>query len=82
MRTKQGLVAARASKKILGRPKGRTSHNKFEKHHDVIKEVSFTAISKIIVAGSYMGVRNYIYENKEISQTIKQNKESLLAHVS
>ncbi len=61
-----------------------TAHSKL---HDAIKElllkeVSFTAISKIIDAGSYMGVRNYIHENKELSQIIKQNKESLLAHIS
>jgi len=87
LRTKQGLEAARASGKTLGRPKGKKSHSKFEKHHETIKElllkdVSITAIFKIINDGSYVGVRNYIHDNKELSKIIKQNKESLLAHAN
>lgn len=82
IRTKQGLAAARASGKILGRPVGKKSHSKFEKHHDAIKEVSITSICKIISEGFYVGVRNYIHNNEELKTIIVQNKESLLAHVS
>ena len=84
LRTKQGLAAARASGKTLGRPKGSTAPSKFEKHHETIKElllkdVSMTAIYKIIGDGSYMGIRNYIKDNKELNQILTQNKKSLLA---
>ncbi len=84
LRTKQGLAAAKASGKILGRPKGSKARSKFEKHHETIKElllkdVSITAIYKIIGDGSYMGIRNYIKDNKELNQILTQNKNSLLA---
>ena len=84
LRTKQGLAAARASGKTLGRPKGSTAPSKFEKHKETIKElllkdVSLTAIHKIIGEGSYMGMRNYVKDNKELNQILVQNKESLLA---
>jgi len=87
LRTKQGLAAARASGKILGRPVGKKGISKFDKHHEtmktlLLKDVSMMAIYKIINEGSYMGVRNYITENEELSKILKQNKESLLAHVS
>ncbi len=85
LRTKQGLAAAKASGKVLGRPVGTTGKSKFDTHHETIKklllkEVSIKSIWKIINNGSYMGLRNFIHENKELSQIIKQNKESLLAH--
>jgi len=87
LRTKQGLAAAKASGKTLGRPAGKKGISKFDKHHETIKtlllkDVSIMSISKIINDGSYMGVRNYITENKELSEILKQNKESLLAYVS
>lgn len=84
LRTKQGLAAAKASGKILGRPVGTTGKSKFDKHYEIIKElllkkVSIKSIWKIINDGSYMGVRNYIYNNKELSKIVTQNKKSLLA---
>jgi len=87
LRTKQGLAAARASGKILGRPVGKKGISKFDKHHEtmkalLLKDVSMMAISKIIGDGSYMGIRNYIVQNKELNKILKQNKESLLAQVS
>ncbi len=90
MRTKQGLAAAKASGKKLGRKKGQKVKSKFDKHHQVIKdyllkEVSITAIHKIIGLGSYVGIRSYIINNKELSQIFKQSKnkdESLLAHAN
>lgn len=88
MRTKQGLAAAKASGKKLGRKKGQKVKSKFDEHHSVIKdyllkEVSITAIHKIIGLGSYVGIRSYILNNQELSQIFKQSKnkdESLLAH--
>lgn len=89
MRTKQGLAAAKATGKKLGRRPGQKVHSKFDEHVEAIKElllkeVSLTSIHKIIGIGSYVGIRNFILKNKELSKIINQNKnksESLLANM-
>lgn len=90
MRTKQGLAAAKASGKKLGRRPGQKVKSKFDEHHQTIKdyllkEISITSIHKLLGLGSYVGVRNYIVNHEDLKQIIDQNKnkdESLLAHVS
>jgi len=89
MRTKQGLAAAKATGKKLGRRKGQKVKSKFDEHVEIIKtlllkEVSITAIHKIIGIGSYVGLRNFILNQKELSKIVNQNKnkdESLLANM-
>jgi len=89
MRTKQGLAAAKATGKKLGRRPGQKVHSKFDEHVEMIKdlllkEVSITAIHKILNIGSYVGMRNFILKHKELSKIINQNKnksESLLANM-
>lgn len=89
MRTKQGLEAARASGKKLGRPKGQKVASKFDDSKETIKElllkgVSISSIQKIIDIGTYGGLRNYINGNADLSKIINDSKnksESLLAHI-
>ena len=89
MRTKQGLAAAKASGKKLGRPKGQKVKSKFDAHLETIKElllkdVSMASIHKIIGLGSYVGIRNFMLNNKELAKIINQNKnvqESLIARM-
>jgi len=89
MRTKQGLAAAKATGKKLGRRPGQKVHSKFDEHVEMIKdlllkEVSITAIHKILNIGSYVGMRNFILKHKKLSKIINQNKnksESLLANM-
>jgi len=88
MRTKQGLAAAKASGKKLGRRPGQKVKSKFDEHKEkikelLLKEVSITSIHKIIGIGTYVGLRNYIIHNEELKKIIEQNKnkeKSLLAH--
>lgn len=90
MRTKQGLDAAKASGKKLGRRPGQKVTSKFEEHHQFIKdcllkELSISAIHKLLDVGSYVGLRNYIKSSSDLNKVIEQvknKKESLLAHVS
>ena len=89
MRTKQGLAAAKASGRKLGRPKGQKVKSKFDEHAETIKtlllkDVSMTSIHKIIGLGSYVGMRNFILNNKELAKIINQNRniqESLIARM-
>lgn len=89
MRTKQGLEAARASGKKLGRPKGAEVASKFDSLKDQIKElllkdISISSIHKLIGTGSYAGVRNYILNDDELKKIVNDSKnksESLLAHM-
>jgi len=89
MRTKQGLAAARASGKTLGRPKGVRPKSKYDGYRDEMKlylskGISLVSIQKLIGIGSYVGVRNYILKDKELNQIVVQEKDkssSLLAHM-
>ena len=76
LRTKQGLAAARASGKTLGRPKGTKIESKFKEHFESIKEmlekkVSVTSIHKILGTGSYTGIRTYIKQTEELNSLLK-----------
>lgn len=90
LRTKQGLAAAKASGKKIGRRPGQKVKSKFDDKHDAIKElllkgVSMTSIHKIVGLGSYVGVRNYIMNNDELFKIIEQHKNeevSLLAQMN
>ena len=87
MRTKQGLAAAKASGKKLGRKPGQKVKSKYDPYIEKIKEmllkdVSITSIHKIIEFGTYVGLRNYILNNSELNKILTQNKDktvSLLA---
>jgi len=87
MRTVQGLAAAKASGKKLGRKKGQQVSSKYDLYHEkiktlLLKNISISSIHKIINFGSYVGMRSYILKNKELSKIINQNKnknESLIA---
>jgi len=89
MRTKQGLAAAKASGKKLGRRPGQKVKSKYDPYLEKIKEmllkdVSITSIHKIIEFGTYVGLRNYILNNNELNQILSQNKDkehSLLANL-
>ena len=83
MRTKQGLAAAKASGKKLGRRKGQKVKSKFDGHQQVIKDyllksISITSIHKIIGLGSYVGVRQYILKNEELCNIYKLSKNKNL----
>jgi len=93
MRTKQGLAAAKASGKKLGRRPGQSVKSKFDKFHEQIKEllfkeISMSSIHKLIGGneiGKYVGMRDFIKRKKDLNQIIEQRKnknESLLAHAS
>lgn len=90
MRTKQGLAAARACGKTLGRPKGLRPISKYDGYRDEMKPllskgVPISSIQKIIGIGSYVGLRNYIIKDKELNQIVVQEKDkssSLLAHMN
>ena len=87
MRTKQGLAAAKASGKKLGRKPGQKVKSKYDPYIEKIKEmllkdVSITSIHKIIEFGTYIGLRSYILNNSELNKILTQNKDktvSLLA---
>ncbi len=87
MRTKQGLAAAKASGKKLGRKPGQKVKSKYDPYIEKIKEmllkdVSITSIHKIIEFGTYVGLRNYVLNNRELNKILTQNKDktvSLLA---
>ncbi|ADN08224.1 recombinase family protein [Sulfurimonas autotrophica] len=87
MRTKQGLAAAKASGKKLGRKPGQKVKSKYDPYLEKIKEmllkdVSITSIHKIIEFGTYVGLRSYILNNSELNKILTQNKDktvSLLA---
>ena len=89
MRTKQGLEVARATGKKLGRQKGQKVKSKFDEHEQNIKELllkdlSISSIHKILHVGSYVGLRHFIVNNKELAKIINQNKnvnESLIARM-
>ncbi len=79
IRTKQGLAAAKASGKKLGRKKGQKVKSKYDPYFEKIKEmllkdVSITSIHKIIEFGTYVGLRNHILNNKELKQISIKNK--------
>jgi len=88
LRTKQGLAAAKASGKKLGRQKGAKIKSKFDPYKEQIKElllkdISITSIYKLIDIGSYVGIRNYILKDNELNQIIRQNRNknrNLLVH--
>ena len=72
LRTKQGLAAAKASGKKLGRQKGQKITSKYEPYFEKIEEmlskgVSIASIHKIIEFGTYIGLRDYILRNKKLS---------------
>lgn len=80
MRTKQGLAAAKASGKKLGRRPGQKVKSKYDPYLEKIKEmllkdVSITSIHKIIGFGTYVGMRNYVLNNSELCQILTQNKD-------
>lgn len=80
MRTKQGLAAAKASGKKLGRRPGQKVKSKYDPYIEKIKEmllkdVSINSIHKIIEFGTYVGLRNYILNNEELKQVLIQNKD-------
>lgn len=89
MRTKQGLAAAKQTGKKLGRQKGQKVKSKFDEHEQNIKELllkdlSISSIHKILHVGSYVGLRHFIVNNKELAKIINQNKnvnESLIARM-
>lgn len=79
MRTKQGLAAARATGKKLGRQKGQVVKSKFDGHIKEIKElllknISISSIHKIINIGSYVGLRNFILNNAELANCKESKK--------
>jgi DNA invertase Pin-like site-specific DNA recombinase len=93
MRTKQGLNAARASGKQLGRRKGQKIKSKFDPYKEnikelLLKEISMSSIHKLIggdAVGKYVGLRDFIKRNEDLNKIIEQRKnknESLLAHAS
>jgi DNA invertase Pin-like site-specific DNA recombinase len=68
LRTKQGLAAAKANGKKLGRKKGQRVESKYKPYFETIKElllkkISIASIHKIIGFGTYVGLRNYILKN-------------------
>lgn len=87
MRTKQGLAAAKASGKKLGRRPGQKVKSKYDPYLEkiremLLKDVSITSIHKIIGFGTYVGMRNYVLNNGELNKILTQNKDktvSLLA---
>ncbi len=79
MRTKQGLAAAKASGKKLGRRPGQRVKSKYDPYFEkikemVLKDVSLTSVHKIIEFGTYVGLRNYALKNKDLSCIISQDK--------
>ena len=91
MRTKQGLAAAKASGKKLGRKPGQKVKSKYDPYIEKIKEmllkdVSITSIHKIIEFGTYVGLRNYVLNNRELNKILTQNKDKTvslsLIHIS
>ena len=91
MRTKQGLAAARAKGKLLGRPKGSTTKSIWDsKESEIIelinKQVTLRSIWKIIEIGSYQGFFNYCHrKNKKIKEALrvmKDTKSSLIALIN
>lgn len=79
MRTKQGLAAAKASGRKIGRQKGQRIKSKFEDSHDAIKElllkgISFRSIHTLISVGTYTGVVAYVKNNEELKKIVEQNK--------
>jgi len=81
MRTKQGLAAAKASGKKLGRKKGQKITSKYEPHREkiqemLLKDISITSIHKIIEFGTYVGLRSYILGDKDLDQIVTQNKRA------
>lgn len=79
LRTKQGLEAAKASGKKLGRQKGQKIKSKFDNNLQEIRElllkkVSVSAIHKIIQVGSYVGLRSFILNNKELAEIYGEKK--------
>jgi DNA invertase Pin-like site-specific DNA recombinase len=50
MRTKEGLAAARASGKRLGRPKGKLDHSKLNGKEDDIQRLLTLKVSKASIA--------------------------------
>lgn len=89
MRTKQGLAAARASGKKLGRPAGVRPKSKYDDKLEDIrmllsKGLPIASVQKYIDIGTYVGLRNYIINNKLLNQIVTQEKDkdkSLLAHM-
>lgn len=68
-RTKEGLSAARAKGKILGKPKGTIQSSFYDKHKERIKEylkkrISITNITRLIGLGNYQSLRRYIRKRK------------------
>ena len=79
IRTKQGLAAAKASGKKLGRKKGQKVKSKYDPYFEKIKEmllknVSITSVHKIIEFGTYVGLRNHILNNIDLKQISTKNK--------
>lgn len=64
-RTKEGLSAARAKGKILGKPKGTIQSSFYDKYKERIKEylkkrISITDITRLIGLGNYQSLRRYV----------------------
>ena len=82
MRTKQGLEAAKAKGKMLGRPKGSTTKSIWDsKEKEIIelvnKGVTLRSIWKIIEIGSYQGFFHYChYKNKKIKEALRVMKDT------
>ncbi len=84
MRTRQGLAAAKASGKKLGRRPGQKVKSKYDPYLEKIKEmllkdVSITSIHKIIEFGTYVGLRNYVLNNSELNKILTQNKDKTVS---
>ena len=79
-RTKEGLVAARAHGRLLGRPKGSLGSSKLDGKEGEIrmlleKEVSKASIAKI-VGVSLTGLRHFIRTRKLASEPPKGGSKS------
>lgn len=90
MRTKEGLAAAKAQGKILGRPKGRTSISKWDKYEQEVieyiqKDLDLGSIWKLIgKEGTYHGFYMYCRRNKKIVEALRIEKDkstSLIARM-
>lgn len=92
IRTKQGLAAARAKGKMLGRPKGsglgKSQWNKYDEQiiELIHKEIPLHSIWKLIgKLGTYEGFYVYCNKNKKIKEALriaKDTKTSLIALIN
>ena len=90
MHTKQGLSAARAKGKILGRPKGSGGNSKWkDKDAEIIefinKGIPLRSVWRLIGIGTYEGFYTYCKNNKKIKEAwrvMKDTKTSLIALIN